>query len=202
MLAFIQGRIVSLTPAQVVLEAGGIGYQLHITLNTFSRLEGQSQCRLLTYLHLSSPVQGNLQAQLYGFFDEEERQLFVQMLDVSGIGAATVRLLLSSLTAAEIRQAILTENSGLLERVKGIGPKTAKRLILELKDKVGRVGGAMAADVSVAQAGSATARQEAVAALLMLGYTRPQAEQAVARASQQQPEANTETLVRLALRQA
>lgn len=198
MLAFIQGRIASLSPTQVVVECGGVGYLLHITLNTFARLEGQTHCRLFTYLHLTAPVQGSMQVQLFGFSEEEERQMFQMMLDVSGIGAATVRLLLSSLPAADIRQAILTENAAVLERVKGIGPKTARRLILELKDKVGRAGG----ESAMLPGSPSVARTEAVAALMMLGYSRQQAEQAVARAHRQQPEAGTELLVRLALNQA
>ncbi|MCS6991087.1 MAG: Holliday junction branch migration protein RuvA [Chitinophagales bacterium] len=198
MLAYIQGKIVSLTPTQVVLETGGMGYLLHITLNTFTRLNRLTQCRLFTYVHLSAPVSGSIQAQLYGFYDEEERQLFTTMLEVSGIGAATVRLLLSSLTAEEIRHAILTENAALLERVKGIGPKTARRLILELKDKIGKA----VSEVVAATPAQLSARQEAVAALLALGYGRAQAEQAVSFACRQQPDANTETLVRLALKQS
>src|SRR6185295_9744939 len=138
MLAYIQGNITQKTPTHVIVESGGLGYFVQISLNTFSKIQLQTFCKLHTYLHVGGSLQGPMSLQLFGFYEETERQIFLQLLDISGVGAATVRMILSSLSPEEIQRAILTENVKLLESIKGIGAKTAKRIILELKDKMGK----------------------------------------------------------------
>ncbi len=193
MLAYISGKIASKDPTHVIIENGGLGYCVHITLNTFARLQEATHCRLYTYLHMPAPAQGSWQMQLFGFYEEEERQLFEQLLGVSGVGAATVRLLLNAMSPAEVRAAIAEDRVEMLEAVKGIGPKTARRIILELKDKVGKY-------MPPAAQQPHTARQEAIHALVMLGYSRQQAEQAIAKAGTQHPGATSDMLVRIALK--
>lgn len=196
MLAYIQGKITYKSPTHVIIEVGGIGYLLQISLNTFSKIQHQSDCKLHTHLHLAGGLQGPLSVQLFGFYEEEERQIFLQLLDVSGVGAATVRMILSSLSPEEIQKAILTENTVLLESIKGIGPKTAKRIILELKDKIGK--GMKISDAAVAPIHSV--KEEALSALVMLGFTRHQAEQAVQKVMNAKTDWKTEDLIRHALK--
>lgn len=196
MLAYIQGNITHKSPTHVVIETGGLGYLLQISLNTFSKIQHQSSCKLHTHLYLAGGLQGPLSVQLFGFYDEAEKQIFLQLLDISGIGAATVRMILSSLTPEEIQRAIVSENASLLESIKGIGPKTAKRIILELKDKISKEAKATGA-VSVLQPSS---KQEALSALVLLGFTRSQADQALDRVMKQQGDLPTEELIRQALK--
>src|SRR5215831_4272530 len=127
MIAYLEGKITYKSPTQIIIENNGLGYWVNISLNTFEKIQHESHTRLLTYLHLSGSLQGPISVSLYGFYEEEERQLFIELLGISGIGAATVRMILSAVTPAELQQAILREDSGLLESIKGIGPKTAKR---------------------------------------------------------------------------
>jgi Holliday junction DNA helicase RuvA len=195
-LAYIQGNITHKSPTHVVIECGGLGYLIQITLNTFSRIQHESQCKLHTHLHVAGGLQGPLSVQLFGFYEEAEKQMFLQLLDISGIGAATVRMILSSLSPEEIQRAIIHENAGLLESIKGIGPKTAKRIILELKDKVSRE--ARAAGIPGAIAPSS--KEEALSALIMLGFSRSQADQALSRILRQQGDLPAEELIRLALK--
>ena len=175
MLAYIQGNITQKSPTQVTIESGGLGYLLNISLNTWSRIQDKSFCKLHTYLHIGGSLQGPMSVSLYGFFDETEKQIFTELLGISGVGASTVRMILSSLSPEEIEKAIITDNVKLLESIKGIGPKTAKRIILELKDKLGK----NMSGFSVAVHGGNNAKEEALTALLMLGFSRIQAEQAI-----------------------
>src|SRR6187455_892488 len=138
MLAYIQGNITHKSPTHIIVEVGGLGYFVQISLNTFSKIQKLTSCKLHTYLHVGGSLQGPMSLQLFGFYEEAERQIFLQLLDISGVGSATVRMILSSMTPEEIQRAILSENSKLLESIKGIGAKTAKRIILELKDKIGK----------------------------------------------------------------
>lgn len=196
MLAYIQGNLTHKSPTHVIIESGGMGYFVQISLNTFSKIQHQSFCKLHTYLHLAGGLQGPLSIQLFGFHEEAERQIFLLLLDVSGVGAATVRMILSSLTPEEIQRAILTENVVLLESIKGIGPKTAKRIILELKDKVGK--GLKPGEVTMPAGYSV--KEEALSALVMLGFSRLQAEQAVQKVMKSGSALETEELIRQALK--
>ena len=196
MLAYIQGNITQKSPAHVIIESGGLGYFVQISLNTFSKIQQQTFCKLHTYLHMGGSLQGPMSLQLFGFYEETERQIFLQLLDISGVGAATVRMILSSLSPEEIQRAILTDNSRLLESIKGIGAKTAKRIILELKDKMGK-----ATQVATGETPAVmNVREEAASALVMLGYTRVQAEQAIQRVIASRPEWTAEELIKQTLK--
>jgi Holliday junction DNA helicase RuvA len=196
MLAYIQGNITHKSPTHVVIESGGLGYFVQISLNTFSKIQQQTFCKLHTYLHVGGSLQGPMSLQLFGFYEETERQIFLQLLDISGVGAATVRMILSSLSPEEIQRAILTENVKLLESIKGIGAKTAKRIILELKDKIGK-GSSM---ISTSIPAGNNVREEALSALVMLGFTRLQAETAVQRVSSAKDNWTSEDLIKQALK--
>jgi len=196
MLAYIQGNIAVKSPAHVIIESGGLGYFVNISLNTFSKIQHQTACKLHTYLHFGGSLQGALSVQLFGFFEESERQIFLQLLDISGIGASTVRMILSALSPDEIHRAILTENVRLLESIKGIGPKTAKRIILELKDKISKRGGITGTTIPAVN----DVHEEALSALTMLGFTRLQAEQAVSRIKVTRNDWTSEELIKDALK--
>jgi len=180
----------------VIVESGGLGYMVNVSLNTFSKIQQQSSCKLHTYLHIGGSLQGPMSLQLFGFYEEAEREIFLMLLSVSGVGVATVRMILSSSSAEEIQRAILGENVRLLESIKGIGPKTAKRIILELKDKVGR---GMTVSSTSLPAGS-NAREEAISALVMLGFTRSQAENGVNRVAPSKSNWTAEELIKQALK--
>jgi Holliday junction DNA helicase RuvA len=131
MIVFLKGQYVAKSPAVVWMEVNGIGYEVGISLHTYSKISQLEKGTLLTYLQVKEDG-----FSLFGFFDEEERTLFMQLISVSGVGASTARMMLSSMKPEEITRAIITENERELERIKGIGAKSAKRLILELKDKL------------------------------------------------------------------
>src|SRR6202000_1308468 len=133
MIAFLRGVFAFKSPALVHLETGGVGYELQISLNTYSRIEHLESGILLTYLHIREDAH-----ILYGFFDKSEKDLFIQLLSVSGVGASTARMMLSSMKPEEITRAILQGNARQLESIKGIGKKSAERIILELRDKIGK----------------------------------------------------------------
>jgi Holliday junction DNA helicase RuvA len=184
------------SPTHVIIESGGMGYQVNISLNTFSKIQNQSQCKLLTYLHFGGSLQGPMSISLFGFYEEAERIIFLQLLDISGVGASTVRMILSNMNPEEIQRAILTDNVKLLESIKGIGPKTARRIILELKDKVGK-----GIHTSATTPGSNNnVREEALGALVMLGFTRLQAEQAVQRCIGSKSDWTSEELIKQSLK--
>jgi len=130
---------------------------------------------LHTYLHLGGSLQGPISVSLFGFYEEAEREIFTLLLSISGVGTSTVRMVLSALSPDEIQQAIVTENVKLLESIKGIGPKTAKRIILELKDKMGK----QSLSSAVSTSSQNNVKKEALGALVMLGFNRIQADQAV-----------------------
>jgi len=197
MLAYIQGNITSKTPTHVIIESGGLGYFVNISLNTYVKIQDKSSCKLHTYLHMGGSLQSPITISLYGFFEEAERQIFIELLGISGVGAATVRMILSSMTAEEIQRAIVTENVKLLESIKGIGPKTAKRIILELKDKFGKNHLLTTAPLQ----GSNNVKEEALSALVMLGFSRLQAEQSVQKVmAASQRDLSTEELIKQTLK--
>jgi Holliday junction DNA helicase RuvA len=131
MFAYIEGSLVVREPAFVVIDVGGIGYELKITLGTFSAIKSMSKVKLFTYSHIKEDAY-----TLYGFIDQSEKNLFMALISISGVGPATGVMILSSLSPQEIQQAILTENAPVIQSVKGVGTKTAQRIILELKDKL------------------------------------------------------------------
>lgn len=192
MIHHINGLITFKTPTYVVVEAGGLGYKVYISLNTYARIESLEHVKLLTYFHVKEDGQS-----LFGFSDEQERTLFTHLISVSGIGPATAQLVLSSLSTDEIRSAILSEDDRQFNRVKGIGPKTAKRIILELKDKVQKDAGE---DWAQSPSADNTIRQEALSALLALGFSRIPIQKALNQIIKEHPEMNSvEKLIKIAL---
>lgn len=201
MIEYIKGHLSLLRQTDAVIEANGIGYRLHISLNTYSKIQGLTECRLLTHLQVSMQGQGDFYT-LYGFAEEEERQMFLHLISVSGIGANSARTMLSALTPAEVRLAIISENEGSFRMVKGIGTKTAKRLIVELKDKLLKDNFVDTSEVVLHSAASNLHREEALAALVTLGYAKPAAQKALNQVLKNNPSiSSVETLIRESLRQ-
>jgi len=197
MIAYLKGEVSFISPTHVVVECNGLGYMLNISLNTFSKIQQQKTVKLFTYLHISGGLQGAIQPMLFGFADELEKHIFSELLSISGVGAATVRMILSSLTPDEIQKAIANENTQALESIKGIGPKSAKRIVLELKDKMSK--GLPKADGGTLMIGN-NLKDEALSALVMLGFNKQQAEQTVTIILKQEPNTTVEELIKLSLK--
>ena len=172
MYAYIEGIIVEKNPTFVVIDCQGVGYVLHISLNTFSKLQqGNQKHRLFTHLQIKEDAH-----TLYGFFSQEERSLFRMLIGVSGVGASTAQMMLSAMNPSELISNIANSNAGALQAIKGIGGKTAQRIIIELKDKVTK------SDLPIGvfeQSGNNNVRNEALSALMLLGFSRQNAEKAV-----------------------
>jgi Holliday junction DNA helicase RuvA len=169
MFEYFKGELASLEPTQAVIDCGGVGYLLEITLNTYEALRKAEAARVKLYAH--HVVREDAQ-QLFGFYDLAEREMFRLLVGVNGVGNQTARVMLSSLTVDELRQAIQTQDVKKVQRVKGIGAKTAQRIVLELADKMGVVSGQQ----SVIAGQNTQARDEAMQALLMLGFAKPAVE--------------------------
>ncbi len=163
MYAYIDGKLVFKNAAYVVIDAGGVGYHINISLNTYSKLQNSEKCKLFTWLHVKEDAH-----TLYGFIDEGERRLFLHLISITGIGPNTGRMMLSSITPEEIQNAIISGNVSLIQKIKGIGPKSAQRIILELQDKLKKEG----ADTLSVTPLNKTAKEEALTALVMLGFAR------------------------------
>ena len=163
MITHIKGKLIEKNPSFVIIDCNGVGYLLRISLQTFSKLSDDEQCMLFSHLAIKEDSQ-----TLYGFFDKNERELFRQLISVSGVGPNTAQMILSSLTPQEIQQSILTENVILLKGVKGIGGKTAQRIILDLKDKIAKIG----ITTNSSSNSYNTIREEALSALTMLGFSK------------------------------
>ncbi|MDD5506832.1 MAG: Holliday junction branch migration protein RuvA [Bacteroidales bacterium] len=163
MYAFIEGRVTDASPAYVVLESHGIGYFLNISLQTYSNIKDLNECRLYTHLVVREDA-----LLLYGFWDQEERRLFRELITVSGIGANTARLILSSLSTAELTDAIVSNHIALLQSIKGIGTKTAQRIVVDLKDKLSR--GETGKEIM--DYAYNTNRDAALSGLIMLGFNK------------------------------
>lgn len=170
MYEYIQGKLTEINPAYAVIDAGGIGYILNITLNTYSKINALEQCKL--YAHQVVREDAHV---LFGFADLEERELFRQLISVSGVGPNTARLLLSSLNVSELKDAIVSGRVGVLKSVKGIGEKSAQRIIVDLKDKVER-GSASPQKIELSHN---TIREESLSGLVILGFPKKVAEKAV-----------------------
>ncbi|OJW17633.1 MULTISPECIES: Holliday junction branch migration protein RuvA [unclassified Mucilaginibacter] len=165
---YIDGKLAFKSAAYVVIDAGGVGYQINISLNTYSQIGDHERCKLYTWLHVKEDAH-----TLYGFADAGERKLFLHLVSISGIGPNTARMMLSSITPAEIQAAIVQGNVALIKSIKGIGPKSAQRIILELQDKLKKEGPDTLTSVPT---GLKTAKEEALSALVMLGFVRNVAE--------------------------
>jgi Holliday junction DNA helicase RuvA len=173
MINFIYGNVVALEPTHVVIDTGGIGYEIHISLNTYAAIKGKENVKLFTYFNVREDTQ-----ELYGFSNLDERSLFMQLISINGVGPSTGIVILSYLNPNEVRDAILHEDVRTIQSVKGIGAKTAQRIILELKDKVGKLT-PVSEKTSLPLQAHNTLRNEALSALITLGITKSAAEKTV-----------------------
>lgn len=191
MIAHIQGKLVEKTPTEVVIDCGGVGYHINISLHTYSLLPPSDHIKLFTYLQVKEDAHS-----LFGFFEKSEREIFKMLLSVSGIGASIARTMLSSLEPKQIIQAIASGNVGTVQSIKGIGNKTAQRVILDLKDKVIKLYDLD--EVSMIQ--NNTNRDEALSALEVLGFVRKASEKVVEKILKEEPEASVESIIKKALK--
>lgn len=191
MFEYIKGAIASLKPSHIVLEANSVGYFVHISLNTYTQLHGKESAKV--YIHQVIREDAHV---LYGFYTETERELFRMLISVSGIGSNTAIMMFSSLSPEEISNAILNENINLLKSIKGIGIKTAQRVIIDLKDKVGK---SPASEQIVASADN-TLRNEALSALIMLGFAKKPAEKELDKILTANPKQSVESVIKQALK--
>lgn len=203
MIEYIKGELAELTPALAVVEAAGVGYALNISLNTYSAIQGKKDVKL--YVHEALVTGGRDDSfTLFGFGNKQERELYRLLITVSGVGANTARMILSSLTPAELCNVIANGDERMLKSVKGIGLKTAQRIIVDLKDKIVSMG--IAEELHVAASPSAASintevRDEAVSALTMLGFSPAPSAKVVSQIITEQPNLPVEQVVKLALKQ-
>ena len=198
MIEYIKGELTDLTPAMATVEAAGVGYGLNISLNTFSAIQGKKEVKLYVYEAIREDAY-----QLYGFINKKEREMFLLLITVNGVGTNTARMMLSGMSVAELCNAISTGNARLIQSIKGIGKMTAQRIIVDLRDKIVALGiteeipagGTVAAPVNTA------VRDEAVAALTMLGFAPTPSQKVVVAILQEQPDTPVEQVVKLALKQ-
>jgi Holliday junction DNA helicase RuvA len=169
-IAFVRGKFAVKNPAQIIVDVNGVGYECQVSLNTYSAISDQDSGQLFTYVHITENNQ-----TLYGFADLSEKELFTQLISVSGVGAATARMMLSGMKPDEIIRAIVQSNARLLESIKGIGRKTAERLCLELKDKLSK----NLNDANLTPSVANKMENDALNALISLGIPKPNAEKAI-----------------------
>ena len=193
MIDYIKGQIIELTPTELILECGGIGYSILISLQTYEALQLKTQA--IAYIHHYIREDEEL---FYGFATKDERELFRLLIGVSGIGVASARMMLSSLTSEEIRQAILSEDVNKIKSVKGIGLKSAQRLVLELKDKI--VKGEGSAETALFAAPNSALVEEATTALVMLGFSKANISKVLPAILKDNPNAKVEDIIKAALK--
>ncbi len=191
MIAHIQGKLTEKTPTEVIVDCGGVGYHINISLYTYSLLPASDNIKLFTYLQVKEDAH-----TLFGFFEKSERELFKLLISVSGIGAGIARTMLSSLEPRQIMQALAVGDLNTIQSIKGIGNKTAQRAILDLKDKVLKL-----YDIDeVSSSPNNTSREEALSALETLGFNKKLAEKAVEKIVKEDPDATVETIIKQALK--
>ena len=191
MYEYIKGTIADINPARIVVEAGGIGYSINISLNTYSALNGKSEVKV--YIHFVVREDAHI---LYGFAEKNERDLFRNLISVNGVGAVTAIMMLSSLSHEDIAAAVATENINVLKSIKGIGIKTAQRIVIDLKDKLGKFQGSTQ-NLFIPDS---TVRNEALSALIVLGFAKKDIENVISKIMQEQPEISVENLIKQALK--
>ena len=192
MYEYVKGAITVKHPTYVVVETGGVGYRLNISLHTYAAIEKEEKAQLLTYLHVKEDIMA-----LYGFADRAERDIFELLIKVNGIGTNTARLILSSMRPEEVQDAVAHEDVNSFKAVKGIGPKTAKRIIIDLKDKIDRTEGS---EVLTNQSSGNTASQEAFSALIALGFQQGQVRKAIQKIRQEQKAQTVEEYIKEGLK--
>ena len=193
MIDYIKGSVAELTPTRVIIDNHGIGYRIEISLQTYEALQGKADAKVYIHHYLREDEE-----LYYGFATRDERELFRLLIGVSGIGVASARMMLSTLTSEEIRQAIISENVNKIKSVKGIGLKSAQRLIIELKDKIVKGGGA--AETALFQAPNAAISEEATTALVMLGFSKANISKVLPGILKENPAAKVEDLIKAALK--
>ena len=193
MIDYIKGQITEINPTEVILETYGIGYRILISLQTYEGLNGKNEAKVYIHHYLREDEE-----LYYGFASKDERELFRLLIGVSGIGASTARMMLSSLTSDEIRNAIIAEDINKIKSIKGIGLKSAQRLVLELKDKV--VKGSGSDSPALFSSTSNPATDEAVTALVMLGFTKANVTKAVTSVLKDNPSASLEEIIKQSLK--
>jgi len=191
MIAQIKGKLIEKTPTYVVIDCNGVGYQLNISLNTFSKIGNDENCLLFT--HFVVREDANL---LYGFKEKSERELFRQLISVSGVGSSTAMMILSSLSPDETKIAIISGNVNVLKSVKGIGLKTAERIIIDLRDKVGKSDGTEI----ISSFSNNTIKEEALSALVMLGFSKLPADKALNKIMTENSNLTVEELIKRTLK--
>ena len=200
MIEYVRGELVELGPATAVIDCNGVGYLFNISLNTYSAIQGKKTCKLYVYEAIREDAY-----VLYGFADKQERELFLLLISVSGIGGNTARMILSALSPAELVNVISTENATLLKSVKGIGLKTAQRIIVDLKDKI-KTGAVAATGNAVAFGGTLLStvntevQEEAISALTMLGFAQAPSQKVVLAILKEEPTAPVEQVIKQALK--
>jgi Holliday junction DNA helicase RuvA len=193
-IAYLDGKITHKTPTYIYVDCNGVGYHVNISLHTYTKLEDLEKIKIFTYLNIKED-----EHSLFGFFDDDERSLFVLLISVSGVGVNTARIILSYMTPEEIRSAIIYENELAISKVKGIGPKTAKRIILDLKDKVIKTVGSE--PVVIMDSALGTLKSEAISALIALGFPKPAVDKNVKAIIDKNPQINAvEDLIKLVLK--
>ncbi len=194
MINHLSGKLIEKSPTHAIVECNGVGYKLHISVHTFSSLPDKENCKIFTHLAIREDAH-----TLYGFYSEEERTVFRKLISVSGVGANTGRMIMSSLSPDEVKHAILNGDSATIKRVKGIGAKTAQRIIIDLQDKIGKID---SGDFEKIQVASNTVKTEALSALFTLGFDKTKANKTLDKILMQ--EGNNiavEELIKLALKQ-
>ncbi len=194
MIAYLEGKLTYKSPTNIFLDIGGIAYDVQISLNTYGQLESLDSVKLYTHLIVREDAHS-----LYGFFNEEERDLFIRLVSVSGIGPNTARVILSYMTPSEAHSTILTDNVAAFKKVKGVGPKTAQRIILDLKDKIAKDSLSVTHSINYSKP---AIRDEAVSALVALGFQKTQVNKAVEEVLARESTIDqVETLIKSVLRQ-
>ncbi|MCD8263073.1 MAG: Holliday junction branch migration protein RuvA [Tannerellaceae bacterium] len=196
MIEYIKGEIVEISPVQLIVECGGIGYKLNISLNTYTAFQGKKQGKILIYEIIREDAH-----LLFGFAEKIERDLFLLLISVSGVGANMARMILSSLSPAELVEAIATKNETILTAVKGIGAKTAQRILVDLKNKVKPLEALATLEEGTKRSvGSNLITEEAVSALVMLGFQKAVSQKTVTTVLKNSPQLSVEQVIKSALR--
>ena len=198
MIEYVRGELAELSPATAVIDCNGVGYAANISLNTYSAIQGKKNCKLYIYEAIREDAY-----VLYGFAEKQEREIFLLLISVSGIGGNTARMILSALSPSELINVISTENANLLKTVKGIGLKTAQRVIVDLKDKIktsGEAAGTTGITGLASTAANVQVQEEAVAALTMLGFAQAPSQKVVMAILKEDAGAPVEQVIKLALK--
>ncbi|SEA64845.1 Holliday junction branch migration protein RuvA [Psychroflexus halocasei] len=190
MITQIVGKLIEKNPTNIVIDCQGIGYEINVSLHTFSQIKNEEHIKVYTHLHVKEDAH-----TLYGFMDKEEREVFRKLISVSGIGTSTARIMLSSLSPSQVIDAISSEDADTIQSVKGIGKKTAQRVIIDLKDKMD-----LSNDVKKIPNSNNTHKKEALSALETLGYNRKKSEKIVSKIIADEPSVTLENIIKTALK--